>query len=62
VFGKRIRFQIQDITPTFLSLGVLSQLRQADDVAHMAIRESGESPCHAGYTIPMTVIYDAFDV
>ncbi|EDO34799.1 predicted protein [Nematostella vectensis] len=40
-FGKRIKFQIQDITTTYLTLGVLSQLRQADHVAHSTLSEHG---------------------
>ncbi|XP_031552012.1 GMP synthase [glutamine-hydrolyzing]-like [Actinia tenebrosa] len=40
-FGKRIKYQIQDITPTYLSLGVLSQLRQCDHVAHSVLSENG---------------------
>ncbi|XP_020626261.1 GMP synthase [glutamine-hydrolyzing]-like [Orbicella faveolata] len=40
-FGKRIKFQIQDITPTFLSHGVISTLRQADHVAYSVIHKHG---------------------
>jgi len=40
-FGKRIKFQIQDITPTFLSIGVISTARQADHVAHSVLRNHG---------------------
>ncbi|XP_020900922.1 GMP synthase [glutamine-hydrolyzing] [Exaiptasia diaphana] len=40
-FGKRIKFQIQEITATYLSMGVLSQLRQADHVAHAVLAEYG---------------------
>lgn len=40
-FGKRIKFQIQDITPTFLSKGVISTARQADHVAHSVLRNHG---------------------
>ncbi|PFX27813.1 GMPS gene product [Stylophora pistillata] len=38
-FGKRIKFQIQDITATFLSPGVISTLRQADHVAYSVIHK-----------------------
>lgn len=41
-FGTRIKFTIQDITPTFLSPGVISTLRQADHVAHSVIRNHGK--------------------
>ena len=41
-FGKRIKFQIQDITPTFLSIGVISTARQADHVAHSVLRNHGK--------------------
>ena len=41
-FGNRIKFQIQDITSTFLSPGVISTLRQADHVAHSVIRKHGK--------------------
>ena len=40
-FGKRIKFQIQDITSTFLSIGVISTARQADHVAHSVLRNHG---------------------
>ncbi|XP_058959886.2 GMP synthase [glutamine-hydrolyzing] [Pocillopora verrucosa] len=40
-FGKRIKFQIQDITPTFLSPGVISTLKQADHVAYSVILKYG---------------------
>lgn len=40
-FGKRIKFQIQEITPTFLSKGVISTARQADHVAHSVLRNHG---------------------
>ncbi|KAL9971293.1 hypothetical protein ACROYT_G023801 [Oculina patagonica] len=38
-FGKRIKFQIQDVTPTFLSPGVISTLRQADHVAYSVVQK-----------------------
>lgn len=40
-FGKRIRYQIQDVTSTFLSMSVLSTLRQADHVAHSVLQAHG---------------------
>jgi len=40
-FGKRIKFQIQDVTPTFLSQGVIGTARQADHVAHSVLRNHG---------------------
>ncbi|XP_064197576.1 GMP synthase [glutamine-hydrolyzing]-like [Anguilla rostrata] len=43
VFGPQVREPPADITPTFLTTGVLSTLRQADFVAHAALRESGYS-------------------
>ena len=42
-FGKRIKFQIQDVTPTFLSQGVISTLRQADHVAYSVINKHGKT-------------------
>ena len=33
IFGESVKFPIEDITPTFLSNGVLSTLRQADYLA-----------------------------
>lgn len=41
-FGKRIKFQIQDVTPTFLSPGVISTLKQADHVAYSVIHKHGK--------------------
>ncbi|GCC22752.1 GMP synthase [glutamine-hydrolyzing] isoform X1 [Chiloscyllium punctatum] len=43
VFGPQIREPITDVTPTFLTTGVLSTLRQADFEAHNILRESGYS-------------------
>ncbi|XP_042194909.1 GMP synthase [glutamine-hydrolyzing] isoform X1 [Callorhinchus milii] len=43
VFGPQIREPITDITPTFLTTGVLSTLRQADFEAHNILREDGYS-------------------
>ncbi|XP_067851444.1 GMP synthase [glutamine-hydrolyzing] [Heptranchias perlo] len=43
VFGPQIREPITDVTPTFLTTGVLSTLRQADFEAHNILRESGFS-------------------
>lgn len=42
VFGSPVKEPPTDITPTFLTTGVLSTLRQADFVAHSILRESGE--------------------
>lgn len=41
VFGSHVKEPPTDITPTFLTTGVLSTLRQADFVAHSILRESG---------------------
>ncbi|KAK1785361.1 hypothetical protein P4O66_018740 [Electrophorus voltai] len=43
VFGPHVKEPPTDITPTFLTTGVLSTLRQADYVAHSILRESGYS-------------------
>ncbi|XP_055502259.1 GMP synthase [glutamine-hydrolyzing] isoform X2 [Leucoraja erinacea] len=43
IFGPQIREPIIDVTPTFLTTGVLSTLRQADFEAHNILRESGFS-------------------
>ncbi|XP_041067461.1 GMP synthase [glutamine-hydrolyzing] [Cetorhinus maximus] len=43
IFGPQIREPITDVTPTFLTTGVLSTLRQADFEAHNILRESGYS-------------------
>ncbi|XP_038671244.1 GMP synthase [glutamine-hydrolyzing] [Scyliorhinus canicula] len=40
IFGPQIREPITDVTPTFLTTGVLSTLRQADFEAHNILRES----------------------
>ena len=48
VFGSHVKEPPSDITPTFLTTGVLSTLRQADFVAHSILRESGE--CSLPYT------------
>lgn len=45
VFGSPVKEPPADITPTFLTTGVLSTLRQADFVAHSILRESGECVC-----------------
>lgn len=42
VFGSHMKEPPTDITPTFLTTGVLSTLRQADFVAHSILRESGK--------------------
>lgn len=42
VFGSHMKEPPSDITPTFLTTGVLSTLRQADFVAHSILRESGK--------------------
>lgn len=43
VFGPQVREPPADITPTFLTTGVLGTLRQADYVAHSILWESGET-------------------
>uniref|UniRef100_A0A8C4SFM6 GMP synthase [glutamine-hydrolyzing] n=1 Tax=Erpetoichthys calabaricus TaxID=27687 RepID=A0A8C4SFM6_ERPCA len=43
VFGPQVKEPPTDITPTFLTTGVLSTLRQADYVSHTILRESGYS-------------------
>ncbi|KAG8185590.1 hypothetical protein JTE90_023289 [Oedothorax gibbosus] len=41
VFGGAVAHPIQDVTPTYLTPGVLSTLRQVDYVAHEILRTSG---------------------
>ncbi|KAF7243316.1 GMP synthase [glutamine-hydrolyzing] [Varanus komodoensis] len=43
VFGPPVKEPPTDVTPTFLTTGVLSTLRQADFEAHNILRESGYS-------------------
>ena len=43
IFGGAVKFPIEDITPTFLTKGVLSTLRQADHVATTILHEAGVS-------------------
>ncbi|KAG7457022.1 hypothetical protein MATL_G00242110 [Megalops atlanticus] len=43
IFGPQVKEPPTDITPTFLTTGVLSTLRQADFVAHSVLQESGYS-------------------
>ncbi|RXM98707.1 GMP synthase [glutamine-hydrolyzing] [Acipenser ruthenus] len=52
VFGPQVKEPPTDITPTFLTTGVLGTLRQADFVAHVILRESG----YAGKIGQMPVI------
>ncbi|KAJ8274199.1 hypothetical protein COCON_G00088240 [Conger conger] len=52
VFGPQVKEPPADITPTFLTTGVLSTLRQADFVANSVLRESG----HSGKVSQMPVI------
>lgn len=41
IFGGAIRYPIEDVTPTYLTNGVLSTLRQADYLATSVLHESG---------------------
>lgn len=41
MFGPPVKEPPTDVTPTFLTTGVLSTLRQADFEAHNILRESG---------------------
>jgi len=41
MFGGEIKGTIQDITPTFLTQGVLNTLRQADYVANRVLLKTG---------------------
>lgn len=49
VFGSHVKEPPTDITPTFLTTGVLSTLRQADFVAHSILRESGKCVCWSDF-------------
>ncbi|KAL2301392.1 hypothetical protein Nmel_011963 [Mimus melanotis] len=52
VFGPPVKEPPTDVTPTFLTTGVLSTLRQADFEAHNILRESG----YAGKISQMPII------
>ena len=41
IFGEPVKFPIEDVTPTYLSEGVLSTLRQADFKATSVLHDSG---------------------
>uniref|UniRef100_A0A8C4NJW8 GMP synthase [glutamine-hydrolyzing] n=3 Tax=Eptatretus burgeri TaxID=7764 RepID=A0A8C4NJW8_EPTBU len=43
IFGPQVREVPLDITPTFLTTGVLGTLREADHLAHQVLRDSGFS-------------------
>lgn len=40
IFGESVKFPVEDITPTYLTEGVLSSLRQADYVATKVLNDS----------------------
>ena len=40
VFGRAIRYPVEDVTPTFLTKGVLSTLRHADSLVSGVLEES----------------------
>jgi hypothetical protein len=40
-FGDRIRYPITEITQTYLSVGVLDLIKEADYLARKILRESG---------------------
>ena len=40
--GGGIKYQISEITPTYLSLGVLKTMKEVDDLARKVLRESGK--------------------
>ncbi|XP_064612030.1 GMP synthase [glutamine-hydrolyzing]-like isoform X2 [Liolophura sinensis] len=41
VFGGQVKYPVEDVTPTFLTEGVLSTLRQADYLATKVLHDSG---------------------
>nr|XP_006812037.1 PREDICTED: GMP synthase [glutamine-hydrolyzing] [Saccoglossus kowalevskii] len=43
IFGDAVKETINDVTPTYLTTGVLSQLRQADYLAHKVLTKKGYS-------------------
>ncbi|KAK7093627.1 hypothetical protein V1264_007340 [Littorina saxatilis] len=43
IFGGGVKYPIEDVTPTFLTKGVLSTLRQADHVATTTLHAAGVS-------------------
>lgn len=57
MFGSHVKEPPTDITPTFLTTGVLSTLRQADFVAHSILRESGKCVRTAVNSICKTVYF-----
>lgn len=59
IFGKAIQFQLEDITPTYLSAGVLSTLRQAD---HLCTKVLNDSNCTAKLSqMPIIIVPIHFD-
>ncbi|BFZ22924.1 hypothetical protein BsWGS_25964 [Bradybaena similaris] len=59
VFGGPVVHHVEDVTPTFLTTGVLSTLRQADYNATRTLAESGFSP--AVSQMPIVLIPIHFD-
>jgi len=41
IFGRQVRSPLSQVTPTFLTSGVLCQVREADHVAHQVLASSG---------------------
>lgn len=42
IFGERVKEQVIDVTPTFLSQRVLATLRSADTIANRVLLDSGQ--------------------
>ncbi|KAG1661044.1 GMP synthase [glutamine-hydrolyzing] [Nymphon striatum] len=59
IFGGIVKYNVQDITPTFLTSLVLSQIRQADYLATQTLHASGYS--HAISQMPAVLIPIHFD-
>ncbi|KAI0212516.1 GMP synthase [glutamine-hydrolyzing] [Lamellibrachia satsuma] len=60
MFGGEIKGTIQDVTPTFLTQGVLNTLRQADSIANRVLLKTGNY--HRISQMPVIIIPLHFDL
>lgn len=59
IFGEPVKFPVEDITPTYLTEGVLSTLRQADYLATKVLHDAG---CvHRLSQMPIVIVPLHFD-
>ena len=56
-FGERIKYQITDITETYLSVGVLDLVKEVDYLARKVLRESGKMCLKIVYRPFCTSVY-----